>query len=153
MLAELIDAAWGSPMTDRKLSWIRVAGLGIVFIWFGVGGTMHFVSPEFFVRIVPPWVPWPWAAVYISGVFELAGAAGLLHKRTRWLAGIGLFWLTIAVTPANVHMWLHPELFPEISPILLGVRLVIQVALLACIWWSTQPPVVREAETSAPKDN
>jgi uncharacterized membrane protein len=46
--------------------------------------------------------------------------------------------LTICVTPANVFMWMNPQLFPSMSETLLGVRLVVQVALLACIWWSTR---------------
>jgi uncharacterized membrane protein len=126
-------------MQIGKLSRAKITGLAVVFIWFFLGGIGHFTSTEFFVSIVPPWVPWPLTAVYVSGVFELLGAFGLLHARTRRVAGIGLFLLTLAVTPANVHMWLHPELFPNVSPVALSVRLIIQVALLWCIWWSTQP--------------
>ena len=54
-------------------------------------------------------------------------------------AGWGLILLTLAVTPANVHMWLHPEQFPDMPYWALSLRLVIQVLLLACIWWSTRP--------------
>ena len=56
-----------------------------------------------------------------------------------------LFLLTLAVTPANVHMWLHPELFPDVSEAFLSIRLVVQVLLLACIWWSTRTPRPAEA--------
>jgi uncharacterized membrane protein len=131
-----------------KLSRTKIAGLAIVFIWFFLGGIGHFTSTEFFVSIVPPWVPWPLAAVYVSGVFELSGALGLLHARTRRAAGIGLFLLTLAVTPANVHMWLRSELFPNVSPAALSIRLVIQVVLLGCIWWSTQPTTHRAVDRS-----
>ena len=117
----------------------RRIGLAIVFSWFFFGGIGHFTSTEFFVSIVPPWVPWPLAAVYVSGVLEIAGALGVLYKPTRSLAGICLVLLTLAVTPANVHMFLNPEQFPYAPPFVLGLRLVIQVALLWCIWWSTRP--------------
>jgi uncharacterized membrane protein len=117
---------------------LKYVGLTVVFIWFAIGGAYHFINPDFFVRIVPPYVPWPLAAVYVSGVFELAGAVGIVHPKWRSRAGIGLFVLTLCVTPANVHMWMNPELFPTISESALGFRLVLQVALLACIWWSTQ---------------
>jgi uncharacterized membrane protein len=114
------------------------AALGFVFIWFLLGGIGHFTATGFFTGIVPPWVPYPEMAVYVSGVFELLGAAGLLVPQWRRRAGIGLFALTLSVTPANVHMWLHPELFPLMPEpwlsLVLGFRLVVQVFLLYCIW-------------------
>lgn len=116
----------------------RKLALGFVFVWFMGGGLGHFLIADFFIRIVPPWVPWPEAAVYASGVLEILGAIGLLLAPVRRWAGLGLFLLTLCVTPANVHMWLHPELFPEFPVALLGPRLVLQVLLLAVIAWSTQ---------------
>ena len=112
-------------------------GLGIVFGWFFLGGIGHFVAKDFFVSIVPPYVPFPVAMVYVSGVFEILGALGLLYAPTRRWAGLGLFLLTLTVTPANVHMWMHPEQFPFASPMGLSIRLWVQVALLMCIAWST----------------
>lgn len=117
----------------------RIAGLAIVFTWFFVGGVMHFVDPDFFVNIMPPWIGWHLEIVYISGVFEIIGALGILFAATRRWAGNGLILLTICVTPANVHMWLNPELFPDVSEAFLSIRLVIQVVLLWLIWWSTRP--------------
>ena len=118
----------------------RRIGLGIVFSWFFFGGIGHFVAADFFTSIVPPWVPWPVAAVYVSGVIEIVLALAVLHATTRRLAGIGLILLTLAVTPANVHMWMNPHLFPDVPPAFLSIRLVVQVALLWCIWWSTRQP-------------
>lgn len=119
---------------------LKYAGLAIVFIWFAVGGVFHFVSPDQFVRIVPPYLPYPLALVYVSGVFELLGAIGILLPKWRSRAGIGLFILTICVTPANVYMWMNPQLFPTIGETLLGIRLIVQIALFACIWWATRTP-------------
>lgn len=129
----------------------RIAGLAFVFIWFIAGGIGHFVIDDFFARIMPPYIPqqWHYPLVYISGVFETLGALGLLMAATRRAAGIGLFLLVLCVSPANIHMWLHPQLFPDVPPILLSIRLVIQVALLWIIWRSTQisAPAVRPALT------
>lgn len=77
----------GAPIA---LSRWRIAGLVFVFAWFFVGGIAHFKLTEVEMRLVPPWVPWPRAAVLASGVFELLGAVGLLWHRTRRAAGIGL---------------------------------------------------------------
>ena len=106
--------------------------------WFFLGGIAHFVYTDLEASIVPPWLPEPRLMVLISGVFELAGALGVLVKRMRRLAGWGLILLTVAVTPANVFMWQHPELFPNVPYWVLTIRLPAQLALLACIWWSTR---------------
>ena len=118
-------------------SW-KYPGLAIVFLWFMLGGITHFTNPDFFVAIMPPWIGWHLELVYISGVFEILGAIGVLVPKTRQLAGNCLILLVICVTPANVHMWLHPELFPDVPEAFLSIRLVIQVLLLALIWWSTR---------------
>jgi uncharacterized membrane protein len=124
-------------MTDSPaMSRWRVAGLVFVFLWFALGGVAHFVASEAEMRIVPPYIPWPRAAVLVSGVFELLGAAGLLWRPTRRAAGIGLILLTLAVTPAHFYMLQQPELFPSVPYWALVVRLPVQVALLALIAWS-----------------
>ena len=117
----------------------RKAGLAIVFAWFLIGGIAHFALTATEMRIVPPWVPWPRAAVLVSGVFELLGAAGLLWRPTRRAAGWGLFALTLAVTPAHFYMLQRPDLFPSVPYWALLARLPLQVALLALIVWCTKP--------------
>lgn len=117
----------------------RIAGLVLVFVWFLVGGIAHFALTDIEMRIVPPYVPWPRAAVLASGAFELLGAAGLLWHRTRRTAGIGLFLLTLAVTPCHVYMLQRPDLF-DVPLWALWLRLPVQAALLALIWWSTKRP-------------
>ena len=123
-----------SQRTDRA----RLAGRMFVFLWFLIGGVAHFVATETEVRLVPPYIPWPHAAVWVSGVLELLGAVGLLLATTRRLAGMGLFALTILVTPVHVYMLQRPELF-AVPYWLLVLRLPVQGALLALIAWSTFP--------------
>ena len=115
-------------------------GLGFVFLWFLIGGVAHFVATSLEIRIVPPFVPWPHAVVLISGVFELLGALGVILPSTRRAAGVGLFALTIAVTPANLYMLQHAELF-AVPVWALVLRLPLQLALLALIWWSAIRPM------------
>ncbi|KFF34203.1 hypothetical protein ACM7HV_26210 [Pseudomonas paraeruginosa] len=114
-------------------STVRTLLLAFVFAWFLLGGLGHFVFTDFFVGIVPPYISWPLAAVYASGVFELLGAFVLLLPGWRRMAACGLFLLTLCVTPANLHMWQHPESFPAFPPQALGARLLLQVFLLGCI--------------------
>jgi uncharacterized membrane protein len=123
-----------TPRTDVA----RRIGLTVVFLWFLVGGIAHFVATDTELRLVPPYIPWPLAAVWISGVFELIGASGLLALHTRRAAGIGLFVLTICVTPVHIYMLQRSDLFGVPYWALL-LRLPVQIALLALIAWSTAP--------------
>jgi uncharacterized membrane protein len=66
----------------------------------------HFLRPEPFVLIVPPLVPWPLAAVYLSGAAEFVLGVALLIPRTSRLAALGVVFLLVAVFPANVYHWL-----------------------------------------------
>ncbi len=115
-----------------------------MFAWFFGGGVAHFTATAFFVSIVPPWVPLPLAVVYVSGVIEIVLALLILWPAIRPLAGWGLIALTLAVTPANIHMYMNPEQFPDASQSDYLIRLIVQVFLLVLIWWSTRVPMASD---------
>ncbi len=117
-----------------------MTGLVVVFFWFLIGGIAHFAATQTEVSIVPPYIPYPLAAVLVSGVCELLGAFGLLWRSSRRLAGAGLFLLTIAVTPVHITMLQHFEQYPAIPYWALLARLPLQALLLVLIAWSTSPP-------------
>jgi uncharacterized membrane protein len=103
---------------------------GPVFIFAGL---MHFVIPGAYESIVPDYLPAHRRLVYASGVAEIAGGVGVLHKRTR---RVGSWWsiaTLIAVFPANVHMALHPDRFPMIrgGRAALIARLPLQAVFIA----------------------
>ncbi len=82
--------------------------------FFVVAGTLHFLAPRAYERIVPPYLPRHRELVLASGVAEAAGGLGLIPAATRRAAGWWLIATLIAVFPANVHMALHAEDFPTI---------------------------------------
>jgi uncharacterized membrane protein len=135
-----------SPQNVAMAPILKRVGLVLVFLWFAIGGVAHFTLTELEVRIVPAWIPLPRAAVLVSGVFELLGAVGILVPMTRRAAGIGLFLLTIAVTPANVYMLQHAELF-HVPRWALIARLPFQALLLALIIWSTWNPLPKQTRS------
>jgi uncharacterized membrane protein len=121
-------------------------GLIFVFCWFFFGGLSHFLYDDAFLRIVPHFVSAPESTVAVIGILEMIGAIGVLLAPTRRLAGLCLFVLTLLVTPANLHMWVHFDQYPDYSPTLLALRLLLQILLLALILFSTQPlPAPRKA--------
>jgi uncharacterized membrane protein len=87
----------------------RLAGPFFVF-----AGAMHFIVPRFYRAIMPPYVPAHDAMVAASGVAEIAGGVGLMIPQHRRAAGWWLIATLVAVFPANVHMALHPDDFPDV---------------------------------------
>lgn len=93
---------------------------------FMVGaGAMHFVRPDFYLKIMPPYLPWHLQLVYLSGVFEVALGLLLLVTRFSNLAAWGIVALLIAVFPANVYLYQHQEILPA-PPVLHLFRLPIK---------------------------
>jgi uncharacterized membrane protein len=114
----------------------------LLAIFFTVAGILHFVFPDKYSGIMPPWLGWHRELVFISGVFEVAGGLGILFPRTRRAAGIGLILLSIAVLPANVQMLLDAHAADKALwwQALLFLRLPLQALLIVWIWKTSQPP-------------
>ena len=102
-----------------------------------LAGLYHFANPAFYLRMMPPYLPWHLSLIHLSGFFEVAlGLLLLVPKYTR-LAAWGLIALLIAVFPANIHMALNPQLFPDLPPIALWLRLPLQLVFIAWAYWFT----------------
>ena len=95
-------------------------------------GVLHFAQSEFFVSIVPNYLPYPATLVAVSGAAEILGAIGILATRTRRFSAWGLIALYICVFPANINMAFHPGHYP---PALLWLRLPLQGVLIAWAYW------------------
>jgi uncharacterized membrane protein len=89
-----------------------MAGLFLFASIFVVSGFLHFFRPAPYVRIMPPFLPWPRALVQISGGAEILGGLGLLFPISRRWAAYGLALLLLAVFPANIYMAVAHVAFP-----------------------------------------
>lgn len=106
---------------------------------FMVGaGTMHFMNPNFYMTIMPPYLPFHLVLVYLSGFFEVLLGVLLLVPRFTRLAAWGIFALLIAVFPANIYLYQHQELLPA-SPMVHFLRLPLQAVFLLWAFWHTRP--------------
>jgi uncharacterized membrane protein len=116
----------------------------LVFTWIAAAlyigaGFLHFVHPAPYLKIVPPYIPWHHAMVYISGAAEIAGGIGLLIRPLRRAAAWGLVALLIAVFPANIYMATnHIQITAHpLSDTALWGRLLIQPLLIWWVLWCT----------------
>ena len=116
---------WPSMITDV----VSRALLAVLMIFAGI---MHFVNLDFFLRIVPPYLPFHRALVYVSGVCEIGLGILLLIPQSRPHAAWGIIALLIAVFPANIYLYQNQHLVPA-PPTFHFLRLVLQGVL---IYWA-----------------
>jgi uncharacterized membrane protein len=115
-------------------------GRTILGVLFMVAGTLHFVAPQLYLRIMPPYLPQPLLLVYVSGAAEVLGGLGLLIAKTRRAAAWGLVALLIAVWPANLYMAMQHPAQPRVmgQNWALWLRLPLQLPLIYWAWLYTR---------------
>jgi uncharacterized membrane protein len=123
----------------KGLSTAQSISLVLAGVFYVAAGTWHFIKPGFYLKIMPPYIPWHVQMVLISGFFEILGGLGLLIPPTRRLAAWGLVALLIAVFPANIFMATNPveSGATSIAPALRWGRLPLQLLLAWWLLWCT----------------
>src|ERR1035441_5183938 len=94
--------------------------------FFMVGaGTLHFIGPDFYLKIMPPYLPLHLELVYLSGFCEITlGLLLFVPRYSRWAAW-GIIALLIAVFPANIYVYQNQDVLPA-PPIIHVLRLLSQ---------------------------
>ncbi len=118
----------------RKVKTILRYILSILFVLAGVN---HFINPAFYLKIMPHYLPWHLALVYLSGLVEIVLGGLLLIPVCTRLAAWGLIALLIAVFPANIYVYQHQDLVPA-SPTLHLLRLTLQAVFILWAYWHTR---------------
>ena len=108
-----------------KLITIYVMSLFYVF-----AGIKHFTNPDWYMKIMPPYLPLHKELVYISGAFEIILGLMLLLDKTRFIGGWGLILLLIAVFPANIYLAQTNGAALNTSPAIVWGRLPFQAIFI-----------------------
>lgn len=110
----------------------------LLAVFMIVAGAMHFIKPAFYVKIMPPYLPFPRELVYLSGFFEAALGVLLLVPRLSRGAAWGIIALLFAIFPANIYVYQHQDLLPA-PPLLHLLRLPLQAVFVFWAYWHTRP--------------
>lgn len=113
----------------------------ILAVCMVVAGTLHFLVPDPFIKIVPAPLPEPAIIVYVSGIFEILGGLGLLVPPVSRRAAWGLVAIFILVFPANLNMAfndIHIDGVPD-GWWFQAIRLPFQGVLMAWAYWYARP--------------
>jgi uncharacterized membrane protein len=84
--------------------------------------------PRAFVR--------PMLMVYVTGVCELAGAAGPIEPRTRVIASVALIVMLVAMFPANIKAAREGLTISGKLATPLWLRAPMQVLFIGLLWWA-----------------
>jgi uncharacterized membrane protein len=78
--------------------------LAFMALLYILAGILHFVFPEMYQRIIPPYIPGKRTVVYLSGILEIILGGALFFPGFRTLALYGIIGLLLLFLPAHIHM-------------------------------------------------
>jgi uncharacterized membrane protein len=116
---------------------IKTASKWLLGIFMVVAGINHFVNPDFYMKIMPPYLPLHYELVLVSGFLESALGLLLLIPKTSRLAAWGIIALLVAIFPANIYLFQNQHILPA-PPIAHLLRLPLQAVFILWAWWHTR---------------
>jgi uncharacterized membrane protein len=120
--------------------------LGLFFIGAGIN---HFLNPDFYIRIMPDYIPWHATMVYLSGLSEIAAGGILFVARWRVWAAWAIVAMLVVFLTVHLHMIVHAERYESVPLSLLYIRLALQFVLIAWGWWYTRAEPQAALQSSA----
>lgn len=116
---------------------IRKINVYLQSFLYVAAGINHFVHPQFYTRIIPPWLPSYLRINYTSGIIEIILGLLLIFPGTRKPAAYAVIVMLIAFIPAHIYMiqitGCGAAKFCRML-LLVWLRLLIGQPLL--IWWA-----------------
>lgn len=104
-------------------------------------GINHFRVPEFYMAIIPQYIPYPQFMNAAAGICEIIFGLGLIFKTTRKYAAWGIILMLAAFLPVHISMITDAPFkvgCTTVVPLLAWVRLALQPALMTWAWWHTR---------------
>ncbi len=122
------------------MKYIKLITIYFMSISYTYVGVRHFIDPDFFLAIMPNYLPYHLELVYLSGIAEISFGILLFFKKTRTYAAYGLIILLVCVFPANIHL-----VESELSQSILGatknqtiIRLPFQILFISLAYWHSK---------------
>ena len=123
------------------MNWFKNITVCLMAYFYINVGVKHFTDPNWFMHIMPPYLPFHIELVYISGFFEVLLGILLVIPKTRKIASYGLVLLLIAVYPANIYLAFNETAQQKIgisSFLASWIRLPLQFALIGIALWHSK---------------
>lgn len=100
-----------------------------------LAGIYHFVNPKFYLKIIPPYIPWHKTMNYLSGGAEIILGVLLFYPPYAVFAAWGIIALLIAIFPANIYHLSSAKASSKIPIWILWLRIPMQGLFIWWAWW------------------
>ncbi|MCU0393020.1 MAG: hypothetical protein MUE81_18070 [Thermoflexibacter sp.] len=117
---------------------LKKISLVLIVFFYGYAGINHFISPDIYLKMMPPFFPVPEALNYISGGAEVLLAILFCFPAYRKIASYTTIAMLISFFSVHFyHIYLGglPEGLPAIPYWVLWFRIFMQFVLIAWAWW------------------
>lgn len=118
---------------------IKYFGLITLIGFYLFAGINHFISPEFYLPLIPPYLPNHDLINILAGIAEIILAVGMFFPATRRISAYGIIAMLIAFIPSHWYMIQLDSCITDdfcFDPIVGWVRLVvIHPILILWAWW------------------
>ena len=124
------------------MSTVKRVLLYVMGVLYVIAGTLHFTSVEVYRPMMPPYLPFHDALIYLSGAAEIVLGIGVMVPAIRVPSAWGVIALLIAIFPANLHIaFNNVPLFGNEEGFGAGnwIRLPFQAIFAAWAYWYTDP--------------
>jgi uncharacterized membrane protein len=129
-LALSLLGRWNTRIEIAPAKRARV-GLSLFFLFTAIG---HFIKTKEMAAMLPEFVSYRVAIIYVTGILEVLGAIGVWIPRLTRLTGFLLILMLIGILPSNIYSAINRVDFGGhgAGPVYLLVRVPFQ---LFVIWW------------------
>lgn len=132
MIAVQINPHACNMLTFKKISFVLLTALYLV------AGSNHFVHPAGYLKLIPPYLPFPQILNLLAGFFEILFGLMLIFKPTRKYAVYGIILMLIAFIPAHIYMiQIAPFMLEKllVTKTVAWIRLPLQAVLIVWAYW------------------
>jgi uncharacterized membrane protein len=109
-------------------------GLYIMAVIYIFAGTMHFIKPKMYMRIMPQYLPNHKALVYLSGIAEIVLGIGLCIPVLKAFSIFGIIAMLAVFLIVHFYMLSGKKASAGIPQWILILRIPLQFALMYWTW-------------------
>jgi uncharacterized membrane protein len=122
------------------MSIFKKISLIVLIIAYIVAGTLHFTSPDGYIKIIPDYLPFKGVLNSIAGVCEVGFALLLIVPKTRPYGAWGIVLMLFAFMPVHINMIVNAPM--QVGSLLVTrtiawIRIPFQVLFVLWAYWYT----------------
>jgi len=108
---------------------------GLLFLVFFSTGLGHFLETDFYMKMMPPYIPFHVAIVLVTGFCEFLMAIFIIIPETKKFAAKAMVIFLLSYLPAVFHIMTNMAAFPEVSRQLMLFTLPAHFLMIIMSWY------------------